>query len=291
MREEGSPPDKTVANLAARQHGVVSTAQLAGAGIRRSGLSRRVRSGRLHRIHRGVYAVGHPALSQEGTWLAAVLASGEGALLSHRSAAGLWGLIPASGGAVDVTISHTARRGPRRGIHIHRSRTLSAESTARKRGISVTTPARTVVDLRSVVSPNQLRRAIREAEALGLALAEELEPVHTRSELEHSFLRLCRRHRLPMPEVNVSIDRFVVDFLWRRQAMIVETDGYRYHRGRQAFEDDRARDAALRLSGFEVVRFSYRQVFDEPTRVVELLQTLLVSKHKAAAGEHSSRRW
>ena len=113
-----------------------------------------------------------------------------------------------------------------------------------------------VADLRRVMPPERLRRAIREAEVLGFELGPRGEPQFTRSELEHLFLRLCRRHRLPMPEANVRVGRFIVDFLWPYRPLIAETDGYRYHRGRQAFADDRTRDAELRLFGNEVVRFT-----------------------------------
>jgi very-short-patch-repair endonuclease len=120
-----------------------------------------------------------------------------------------------------------------------------------------------------------LRRAIRQAGVLGLQIDEPNEADRTRSELEHLFLRLCRGHRLPLPEVNVPIDSFLVDFLWRDRRLIVETDGYRYHGDRAAFEEDRERDLRLKALGYEVIRLSYRQVAKEPTRVVELLAALL----------------
>jgi very-short-patch-repair endonuclease len=175
---------------------------------------------------------------------------------------------------VDVTVCGAGGRSRRRGIRIHRSLTLKAEVTARRRGIPVTSPARTIADLRRVVSAAQLRRAIREAGVLGLKIGTE-EGDSTRSELEARFLRLCRRHRLPAPEVNVRIGAFTVDFLWRRQHLIVETDGYRFHRGRLAFEEDRARDVELRLLGYEVLRFTHRQVVDEGARVAAALRALL----------------
>jgi very-short-patch-repair endonuclease len=130
----------------------------------------------------------------------------------------------------------------------------------------VTTPAQTLVDLEAVVTEAQRRRAIRQAEVLGLRTGLEVsEP--TRSELEHLFLRLLDRHRLPKPEINVRVGSYEVDFLWRRERLIVETDGYRYHRGSQAFEDDRGRDLELRAHGFDVRHFSYRQVSATPQRV------------------------
>jgi very-short-patch-repair endonuclease len=209
--------------------------------------------------------------------MAAVLGCGKGAALSHRSAAALWGLLPAVAGPADVSVRDRGGRSRRRGIRIHRSRTLTPELTTRCRGIPVTSPARTISDLRRVLPPAQVRRAIRQAEALGFGLGRGVERDGTRSELEHRFRRLCRRHRLPMPVANAPVGGFVVDFLWRERALIVETDGYRYHRGRQAFEDDRARDIELRLLGYEVVRFTYRQVLDDPAHVAATVRTLLSS--------------
>lgn len=207
--------------------------------------------------------------------MAAVLASGTEAVLSHRSAAALWKLLPPVPGVVDVAIPHRLSRARQRGIRAHRSRTLEPESITVRQRIPVTTPARTIADLRRVVPPERLRRAIREAEVLGLDTGAAADLQLTRSELEAVFLRLCRRHRLPMPEANVRIDSFMVDFVWRDRRLIVETDGYRFHRGRQAFEDDRARDVQLRMSGYQVTRFTYRQVTDEPTRVAAAVRKLL----------------
>jgi very-short-patch-repair endonuclease len=206
--------------------------------------------------------------------MAAVLAAGSEAALSHRSAAALWRLLPSVPGVIDVSIPHRLTRSRQRGIRIHRSRTLTSADKTRRRGIPVTTPARTIADLRRVVPPERLRRAIREAEVLGFDLGASADPQFTRSELEHMFLRLCRRHRLPMPEVNVRIGSFVVDFLWREHRLIIETDGYQFHRGRQAFEDDRRRDTELRLMGFEVIRFTYRQITDEAPDVASSMRKL-----------------
>jgi very-short-patch-repair endonuclease len=139
----------------------------------------------------------------------------------------------------------------------------------------VTTPARTIADLRSKVPAYQHRRAIREAGVLGLSLNDAVEPDPTRSELEHRFLRLCRGHRLPPPAVNATVGPFTVDFLWRKSSLIVETDGFRYHRGRAAFEDDRARDLELRLLGYDVLRFTYRQLSSNPGGVARALRSFL----------------
>jgi very-short-patch-repair endonuclease len=140
----------------------------------------------------------------------------------------------------------------------------------------VTTPARTIADLRRDKLPaGQLRRAIRQAEIQGLRLGPEVEADGTRSELERDFLRLCRRHGLPEPEVNVRVGRWTVDFLWRRERVAVETDGYAFHQGSVAFEDDHARDLDLRRRGYDLRRFTYRQVHDEPAQLAADLRDAL----------------
>jgi very-short-patch-repair endonuclease len=269
--------ERLIAAVAARQHGLVTRAQLIAAGTLPSGITDRVQAGRLHRVYRGVYAVGHPGLSQEGRWMAATLAYGEGAVLSHRSAAELWEMLPARAASIHVTVSGDGGRAKRPGIHVHRSGALLPSQTTQRTGVPVTKPARTLQDLRRVTSVDDVRRAIRQAEFLGLDLGDQAhrELELTRSELERRFLSLCRRHRLPIPEVNVRLGRYEADFLWRESALIVETDGYRSHGGRSAFEDDRARDLELKLLGYEVVRFTYRQVVEHPQRVARTLRILL----------------
>jgi very-short-patch-repair endonuclease len=204
-----------------------------------------------------------------------------GAALSYRSAACLWALLPATDGAVDVSVSGDGGKRKREGIRLHRCPSLLPAAVVLRDGIPVTTPKRTIADLRRValaagkrgiVSPKELRQAIRQASVLGLPIGEKIDHDRTRSDLERDFLRLCRRHGLPAPEVNVRVSRYLVDFLWRDQMLIVETDGYRYHRGRSAFESDRARDLALRALGYEVVRLSGRQLSDEPKRIAEVLR-------------------
>ena len=148
----------------------------------------------------------------------------------------------------------------------------------RRQGIPVTTPARTILDLRLAVSAQDLLIATRQAEVLGLALGDEMGSDGTRSELEHRFLLVCRRAGLPMPEVNVALGAFVVDFLWPDHRLVVETDGYRYHRGRAGFEQDRARDLKLRGLGYDVLRLSYRQVTREPDEVIAVLRASLAPR-------------
>jgi very-short-patch-repair endonuclease len=153
---------------------------------------------------------------------------------------------------------------------LHRSTTLAQQQSTRRLNIPVTTPARTLLDLRREVTPQELGRARREAEVLGYRLddASGIEPDLTRSELERRFLRLCERSSLPSPEVNARVGDHVVDFLWRRSGLVVETDGFRYHPGRASFEHDHRRQAQLVAAGFEVLRFTWRQVVDEPNEVI-----------------------
>jgi very-short-patch-repair endonuclease len=248
MRPKSVQPSlvRRVAGIAARQHGVVSSTQLLTAGLSRRAISHWVAAGRLHRIHQGAYAVGHRALSNEGRWMAAVLACGEGAVLSHRSAAELWELLPPRGGTVHVTVERAGSRRQRHGIRVHRSSSLPRDEVTSRSRIAVTTQARTIADLRRVATKGEVRRATRAAEFKGLPL-NHVKIDRTRSDLERDLLELCRRHRLPLPEVNVKIGPFTADFLWREQRLVVETDGWHAHRGRQAFLDDRERDAYFRL--------------------------------------------
>ena len=281
MREE-SAPDVQVAILAARQYGLVTAAQLAAIGLDKSAVARRASGGRLHRVHRGVYAVGHPTLTFEGRCLAAVLALGlrhgrPGPAVSHRSAAALWGLLPAADGPVDVSLLDRGGRRPREGIALHRpTGLLSVDLTSWNR-IPITRPRRTLRDLRRVVSTAAHRRAVRKALDLELIpRSDVLDESHlTRSELERLFLRLCRRFRLPSPEVNARLGRWEVDFLWRDACLAVETDGYRHHGSPLAFERDRIRDAELQGMGYRVLRFTYRQVNDSPATVADALRCFL----------------
>lgn len=261
--------------IAERQHGVVSHRQLLGLGMSRSVISGWAKRGRLHRLHQGVYGVGLLPTSPEGWWMAAVLACGTGAVLSHGSAAALWGLLRPPAGPIHVSVPSYSGRGQRSGIRIHRCASLSPKQTTRRRFVPVTTPTRTIQDLEGVLSPWLVRRARRQAEVGGLRLDPEIESDGTRSDLESDFLRLCRRHRLPAPEVNVKVGRWTVDFLWRRQRIAVETDFYDYHRGRIAFRDDRARELGLRRHGLAVHRFSEEQVNSEPEAVAADLRDAL----------------
>jgi len=221
--------------------------------------------------------------------MAAVLACGEEAVLSHHSAAALWELLKPIEGPIHLSVPTTSGRKRQRGIHLHRCPSLSTSSrepspspsylpsrggrgrrllTTKRHAIPVTTIQRTIEDLRSSsqLPPHLLRRAIRQAEHKGHHL-EGIESDRTRSDLESAFLDLYRRHRIPAPEVNVKLGRHEVDCLWREQRLVVEADFFAYHRGSVAFEDDHARDLDLRSAGYTVLRFADTQLEAEPERV------------------------
>jgi very-short-patch-repair endonuclease len=206
-------------------------------------------------------------------------------VLSHRSAAELWGMIRRDrrppeaggrgGGVVEVTVPGDGGRTKQTGIKIYRSATLSPAHCTRRLAIPVTTPARTLEDLHTVVDRQEFATARREAEFRRLPIGNQADHDRARTRLEARFLALCRRHRLPQPEVNVKVDRFEVDFLWREQRLVVEVDGWGSHRSRSAFEEDRARDARLAVLGYRVVRFTWRRITRDATAVAKTIRTLL----------------
>jgi very-short-patch-repair endonuclease len=288
------PVGRLVAALAARQHGVVTRAQLIALGISSPTISKWVRAGRLHRVYQGVYAVGHARLTREGRFLAAVFACRQGAALSHESAAVLWGLRKPRGPRIDVTVPTPGGRSRRGALIVHRSR-LEPEEVTEEDAIPVTTPARTVLDLADGLRRRQLERVLDEAAYLGLDL-EGLAPRHgrrgcgllgavltsheagstwTRSDVEERMLTLCRRHGLPRPVVNGDVEGFEVDFHWPDHRLIVETDGWSSHGGRGAFERDRVKDAKLVEAGWRVVRITRARLAREPQAVAAQLARLL----------------
>jgi very-short-patch-repair endonuclease len=249
-------------------------------------------------MHRGVYAVG-AVQSDDAPEVAAVLACGDGAVVSHESAAVLWRLIGRRAGTpVNVTVP--AGRCPRRpGIRIHRVRALQPDEATRLRGIPVTTPARALFDLAFQVSVRELEQAVAQAERMyggtqrrllalvaryparpGTPKLRELldgprQPALARSEAEERFLALVRRAGLPDPESNVRFHGYELDFLWREQAFAVEIDGYAFHGDRGAFEADRRRDADLAARGIQVMRITWRQIANEPEATLVLLAQAL----------------
>ena len=307
--------DEGLAALAAQQGGVVSVGQLHALGFDRNAIAYRVRIGRLHRLHRGVYAVGHVALTPRGRRMAAVLACGPAAVASHRCAGALHAVRPTSRARFDVT-ARTHRRPP--GIDVHRC-VLRPEEITVVDGVPCTTLVRTYIDLADVVPPEQTRKAIVRGEQQRLvdfaALAAAVDAANgrrgqgvlrailadytgevamTASELEERMFALLRRANLPLPVVNTSLmlDGREVrpDFLWPAHRLMVETDGFATHGTRAAFEDDRARDAAILVAGFRVVRFTWRQIRDRPHEVARTLAALLAQTPSSPHAEQFSVR-
>jgi hypothetical protein len=281
-----------------RQHGVVALFQLVAMGMDERTVRARVAAGRLHRVHRGVFAVGHRVLGEKGHWMAAVLACGEGAVLSHVSAASLLGLLRGSGPISDV--SSPTRAGRRRArIRVHRGSTLLPRDTVLEEGIPCTSVARTLLDLAEILKPRQLESAIGRAETLeifdltaindvlarangrrGAPLLREAiriyENTGTRNAFERLFLALCDRAGVPRPLVNAPLGEIVPDFMWPEYKVIVETDGWETHGPRSARRRDLARDRDLTLAGWRVARFTWVDVRYEPDEVVRTLRGLLV---------------
>jgi very-short-patch-repair endonuclease len=279
---------------AARQDGAISLAQLAACGMQRGAVDHRVATGWLQRVHRGVFLVG-PVAGPLAYEHAAVLACGESAVVSHRSAGAVWDLVPARTGIVEVTLTEGHRRS-QPGIVVHQA-PLRRDEVSRSGDLHVTSPARTLLDLAAQLPRSELERAANEALALGattpaavrgllartarhqgraaLQAAFADEPRLTRSDLERRLLALVERAGLPAPRVNASLLGFTVDFFWPAERLVVETDGFGVHGSRRRFESDRARDAALQASGYRVLRFTWRQLTDTPELVVARLATVL----------------
>jgi very-short-patch-repair endonuclease len=285
--------DEEIARLAQRQHGVVATRQLVALGLSTGAVAARATAGRLHRIHRGVYAVGHPVLPRYARWMAAVLAAGAEAALSHASAAALWEIRASGATRIDVSVPNGAGREKRRGLRVHRATTLQRNEVTHHQAIRVTTPARTLLDLAACLPRRGLERALDQAEVLELfdlgalqtvleahrgergsrrlaaALAEHVAGTTlTKSELEERMLALCRTHGLEQPKVNEEVAGLEVDFLFAAQRLVVEADSWRFHHTRAAFERDRRRDAILARAGYRTLRVTHRQLTQRPSEVV-----------------------
>jgi very-short-patch-repair endonuclease len=291
-------PDHEVASIARRQHGVVTSGQLAAAGLSPTAIRHRVRQGRLTRLHKGVYlASSLPA--QFTPEMAAVLACGHHAALSHHAAAALWRFRPKRDGAIDVTVRRGKAR-PRPGIAVHRSGDLPV---TRHHGISITTPLRTLLDLAPLLTQPELDRAVEEAQVRGLVKVEALASAPhralrltaredaslTRSEAEQRLLALVRAADLPPPRTNVRVEGFEVDMAWPDQRLIVEVDGFAFHSTRAAFERDRLRDQALQAAGWRVMRITWRQIADTPEAVVARLAGALAFSPRPARRRSSAR--
>jgi hypothetical protein len=299
------PRDATIAGLAERQHGVVDVSQLKALGLSASGVRDRVARGQLHRIHRGVYAVGHPRLTGYGRWMAAVLAYGPDAVLSYRSCAALWGVRRDARAITDISLPRKSACS-RPTIIAHATTTLRPEDVTVQEGIPCTTVARMLLDLAEVIDRRGVERAVEQAEVLRLFDGRAVDAVLARadgrrgaaflravlddfadcgltaSELEEAILALCRAAGVPAPAVNpwgaLDAQEMKVDFLWRSERLIVEADGRAFHTTRHAFERDRRRDQDLLLAGYQVVRFTSGQITREPGRVAQTIKALLKSR-------------
>jgi hypothetical protein len=294
--------DARIAELARRQYGVVARWQLVEVGVDEDRIDRRLAQGRLHRLHRGVYAVGHRVVPREGRWLAAVLACGPGAVLSHRSAAELWGIHRPRDGDIEVTTPRKTGSGS--GILRHCA-VLPADEVMERDEVPVTGVSRTIFDLASVLPVDAVERAMREAERLRLddrlsledllvrhphrhgvvAIRECLErrrelPVGaTRGELEVRFLSFLDREGISRPSLNAWVTlgarHFQADCLWRDARLIVELDGFESHGTRYAFEDDRDRDRRLLATGFQVMHVTWRHLHEIPDEIASDLRAVL----------------
>lgn len=281
-----------------RQHSIVTRPQLLDLGFTRRQIERRIDAGRLIPLYRGVYLVGPVAPPLAGE-MAAVLACGQRAHLSHRSAARVWLLtlyLP-NPKTAEVTVVGRDPRPPR--IRVHRVRTLAPDETTTHKNIPMTTPARTLLDLAPRLDDRQLERSLAEAFRRRLVRPATLhsllaryagrpgvprlrtllhsEPVYTRSELEERFLALVRDAGLPQPDVNAEPGPYEIDFLWREQRLAVELDGWGFHGDRKAFEDDRRRDADLVARGFRVIRITWRELENHAVAVIARIAAALAA--------------
>jgi very-short-patch-repair endonuclease len=271
----------SIDELARRQHGVVARHQLLDNGWSPSRIARERHARRLHHLHTGVYAVGHRALTDKARWMAAVLACAPDGVLSHHSAAALWGLPVRDNGLTRITATHRRRRA---GILIHRAHLHPRDHEVRH-GIRVTTVARALADLAHSLDAERYHRAVKEAQFRDLWIDEQVHDVlqrrysrrlHdylgdetlTQTELEDAFLRICTRHHIPTPITQHGI-KPRLDFIWHDQRLVVEVDGWQAHRTRTAFQDDRTTTNALQLRGFVVLRYTYADV----TRRKDLVAT------------------
>jgi very-short-patch-repair endonuclease len=291
MRRE---PRRRAAAIAARQHGAISCAQLLAAGLTYNAIAACVADGFLVRWRWAVYAVGYVPQTPVARAMAATLACGPTAVVSHRSAAELREIGSRWRGAIEVTC---ASKRERPGIEVHRSRTLAEGARTRYRNVPITTVPRTVVDLAEVLRDIPLARAVNEARVthrmsqaqLALAVAEKrgalvarrlrpfLDPGQgpTDSVFEDMFLAFAERIGVPRPETGQTIAGHKVDMVWRRQRLIVELDGRAFHDNPRAFERDRERDAALTLAGWRVIRITWSRLMRAPDEIAALLRALL----------------
>ena len=283
--------DVAISEVAAQQRGLITLAQLTALGVDKDGIRRRVTHGRLHRIHRGVYAVGTRAFLPLARELAAVLAVGKCAVLSHWSAGFAWEIVGGREGDVDISVANRSGR-DREGIRIHRPRTLTQLDVTIHKGIRITTPERTILDLVETEPTHLAERAVNEARAKRLTTTEELHsladgrskklqailieaPGFTRSKAERLLRALITKAGLPQPLTNREIEGRERDFVWPQHRLVVEFDGWTHHGTRGAFENDRKRDQELAAAGWRTMRITWRQLTQEPEALVARLARAL----------------
>lgn len=280
-------------DLARNQHAVISSEQLREIGYTRQAIHHRIRTGRLHPLHRGVYAVGRPYVTDHGRWAAAVIACGAGAVLSHSSAAALWRIGFEKQDLVELSLPSLSRR-CRPGLQIHQRPSLQDRDVTVEFGIPATTPVQTLIDMTlrldqpgiermvneadkyDLVHPPQLRRALDEREGEpGVAVLRQILDRRTfrltKEELERRFLPIARKGGLPVPLTGQWVNEFEVDFFWPDLGLVVETDGLRYHRTPAEQARDRLRDQAHTAAGLIQLRFTHEQVRYEPDYVRKVL--------------------
>jgi very-short-patch-repair endonuclease len=295
-----------VTALAARQRGVVTRRQLLARGVGARTIDRAISAGILHPIYRGVYGVlPVDALVPLAREQATVLAYSPDVFLSHDTAAALWGLRPVAADVVHITVVGRNAGPPRPGLVIHHSAELDRRDTRRHEGLPLTAPARTLLDLAPSLSQRQFEqlfdealvtRRMRRSEVRAMlerhprrpGVARLAELAHedratawTRADTEQRLLALLRKAHLPIPEVNTQFGRFELDFFWREARLAVETDGYAFHSSRRQLERDHQRDLELQAAGVMIVRFSWRQVRNEPELVVAQIAALLAQRRAA----------
>jgi len=279
--------------LARRQHGVLTRGDLLGLGFSAEAIKHRVRKGRLHPVARGIYAVGRKELPREGRWMVAVLACGPGAALSHRSATALWGFGEEHQDYIDVSVRRASEARLRR-IRCHRRPSLPSQSITKRLNIPLTNPVRTFLDLATVTGPKTVERAINEADKIdvidadslrralddysgqsGIRLLRHVLDKHTfrlsDEELERLFRPIAAAADLPVPLTKQMVNGFEVDFFWSDLGLVVETDGWRYHRTPSAQTRDALRFQTHTAAGLTPLRFSHYQVKYEPAHVRRIL--------------------
>lgn len=297
------PIERKIAQLAAKQQRNVTRQQLLAMGVNPRAIDYRVRIGRLHLSYSGVYTLGYPPVTPLERAMAAVLACGPRAALSHGSAMALWGLWKPWEAPLHVTVA--ADRRPR-GIRVHRVRTLDREDVTRQHGIPVTTLARTLLDLARWMTAKSLTRAVNDGRLTGRlnsrALADVVKrnPRHrgaaklaailglagvrpTRSHFEDEFPAFCERFGLPRPDMDAIICGHEVDALFLEERVIVELDSWEFHSSRTSFESDRSRDADTLAGGFATVRLTWERYRQEPEREAERLNAILARRRRRAA--------